>query len=91
MRFIAQKSKLVGVGVVKKKHAVFIFRLQSVRLWEGKQIENPVCLLTEQPKKRNYMKMRKDTWSHSAIFEVKTLWRHNADKECTLIKAGLFV
>lgn len=36
-------------------------------------------------------KWEKTLWVISAIFEVKTLRRHNADKECTLIKPELFV
>lgn len=51
---------------------VFFFSLHLVRLWEGKQIEDPVCLSTEQLRE-NYMKMRKDILGRSAVFEVKTL------------------
>lgn len=36
-----------GRGGSGKNMLGFFFRFQLVRLWEGKQIENPVCLLTD--------------------------------------------
>lgn len=76
-------------GGWRGENTLCVFRLQLVRLRWVNRLK--AGLLADRIAERNYMKMRKDTLGHSAIFEVKTLQRHDADKEWTVMKPGLFV